>query len=335
MVPRFWFPSGQERALTLYPALPSGCLSKLFPASVCFTLMLLNFSFTRDVPIVNVHSHNDFSRDVPLYNAIQNGCTGVEADIHLDGDKLLIAHITVAPSDKQTLDDLYVTPLVAILDAQNNHTMFGETEVNYTAFNGDTYLAPRGVFDTAPNQTLILMLDHNTDGIATFNLALQKIEPLRSRGYLTSYNTSSGVFKMGPVTVVASGEAELSYINDNVVRDIFLDAPLHKLVADGHKYNFTNSYYASADFFVAVGAALPTGFLSSQRSLTQKQINTARDLGLLSRYYGVAIDTLIPYETNIWNSLVGWGIGMLNVDDLQVATKWNWRWCDIMGLVLC
>lgn len=29
------------------------------------------------------------------------------------------------------------------------------------------------------------------------------------------------------------------------------------------------------------------------------------------------------------------GVGMLNVDDLVSATRWNWDWCVVAGLVLC
>jgi hypothetical protein len=29
------------------------------------------------------------------------------------------------------------------------------------------------------------------------------------------------------------------------------------------------------------------------------------------------------------------GVGMLNVDDLVSATRWNWGWCVVAGIALC
>lgn len=29
------------------------------------------------------------------------------------------------------------------------------------------------------------------------------------------------------------------------------------------------------------------------------------------------------------------GIGVLNVDDVVSAGRWNWNWCVVAGLVLC
>ncbi|KAL8947372.1 MAG: hypothetical protein Q9222_006338 [Ikaeria aurantiellina] len=43
--------------------------------------------FSRDITPIPCHSHNDYWRRVPLYDALAAGCTGVEADVWLD-DKL-------------------------------------------------------------------------------------------------------------------------------------------------------------------------------------------------------------------------------------------------------
>lgn len=73
---------------------------------------------TRDVRPIPCHSHNDYWRRVPLFDAIHWGCTGVEADVWLfDGnDELLVGHSSTSLSPARTLRSLYVDPLVELLD---------------------------------------------------------------------------------------------------------------------------------------------------------------------------------------------------------------------------
>lgn len=42
--------------------------------------------FSRDIEPIPCHSHNDYLREVPLYQAIEASCTSVEADIWLHQD---------------------------------------------------------------------------------------------------------------------------------------------------------------------------------------------------------------------------------------------------------
>ena len=51
---------------------------------------------TRDVTPVQCHSHNDYWRRVPLYDALRWGCTGVEADVWLFDEELYVGHNTNA-----------------------------------------------------------------------------------------------------------------------------------------------------------------------------------------------------------------------------------------------
>jgi hypothetical protein len=73
---------------------------------------------TRDVLPIPCHSHNDYWRRVPLFDAIHWGCTGVEADVWLfnDQDELLVGHSSSSLSPTRTLRSLYVDPLVDLLD---------------------------------------------------------------------------------------------------------------------------------------------------------------------------------------------------------------------------
>ena len=45
---------------------------------------------TRDVVPIPCHSHNDYWRRVPVFDAIHWGCTGIEADVWLFDDELYV-----------------------------------------------------------------------------------------------------------------------------------------------------------------------------------------------------------------------------------------------------
>ncbi|KAI4243138.1 MAG: hypothetical protein LQ352_007098, partial [Teloschistes flavicans] len=62
--------------------------------------------FTHDVTPIPCHSHNDYWRRVPLYDALAAGCTGVEADVWLDPTKpndLFVGHTQKSLTPVRTL----------------------------------------------------------------------------------------------------------------------------------------------------------------------------------------------------------------------------------------
>lgn len=103
---------------------------------------------TRDVLPVAVHSHNDYLRRNPFYDALFWGCTSIETDVwHFAGDdELYVGHNKRSLTESRTFRSLYVDPLVKLLDAMNKPAQLGNArEANATW---------RGVFDTVPSQTL-------------------------------------------------------------------------------------------------------------------------------------------------------------------------------------
>ncbi|KAJ5690552.1 RRNA biogenesis protein RRP5 [Penicillium macrosclerotiorum] len=295
---------------------------------------------SRDIVPANCHSHNDYWRRIPLFSALQAGCTGVEADVWLFDDELYVGHTTHALTKRRTLRSLYVDPLVQLLDLQNPITSFQRTVDR----------PPHGVFDTDPGQTLILLIDFKTDGATTWPVVVKHLAPLRERGYLTYFNGRDLI--PGPVTVVGTGNTPFDLVTANTsYRDIFFDAPLDKLIGDeglgrGHAsayklsqrstglgqglsgmpdtitantFNVTNSYYASRRWL-----PWPFHFTSHQMELIRTQIRVAHRHGLKVRYWSVP-SWPRSLRNHIWRILVQEGVDMLNVDDLVAATKGDWR----------
>lgn len=278
--------------------------------------------FLRDVIPVPCHSHNDYWRKVPLFSALHAGCTGVEADVWLfdDDEELYVGHDRAALTPYRTLQSLYVDPLVQILTQNNPQTPF---------YNGTHR---RGVFDTDPDQTLVLLIDLKTDGAKTLAQVQAQLEPLRAGNWLTYVEDE--VVHQRQITVVATGRTPFATLMRNSTRrDVFFDAPLNELYDDPDLpgteddgvpfvYNATNSFYASVNFRRAIGTAW-AGLSEKQLRLIRGQIKGAHKRGLKVRYWNTPAWP-VAIRNRIWHTLMAEGADYLNVDNLKAATRRRW-----------
>jgi hypothetical protein len=275
--------------------------------------------FLKSVLPIACHSHNDYWRQRPLFSALGTGCISVEADVWLVGDDLYVGHAEGELTEGRTLQNLYIDPLVLVLEHMNLHK------------SSDPSREINGVFYQNPAQTLVLLIDFKTADIWPY--VVEQLGPLRERGYLTYWDGQARIMK--PITVVVSGSAPFDLLTQNdTYRDIFYDAPLESLeIADDHdedrtpsspyKYNPSNSYYASASLFEAVGPLPGFFFTPPQMELLRDQISRARERGLISRYWG-APRWPRGFRDKIWDTLLRENVGILNVDDLRAARKGMW-----------
>ena len=261
---------------------------------------------------------------VPLYNAIEAGCIGVEADIWLfdNDEELYVGHDVASLSKNRTLRSLYVDPLVKLLEGQNPVTPF---------FDGNE--SRNGVFDTVPEQTLILLIDFKTDGEALWPHVVSALQPLRERKYL-SYRNGSQVIN-GPITVVGTGATPFHLVDSetsNPDHDIFFDAPLEEMYEAASISNATttadtftplNSYYASVAFSQAIGLVTGGQLTEHQLDLLRGQLRGAHRRGLKARYWDLPFWPL-GLRNAVWSVLVEEGVDLLNVDDLHGATQVDW-----------
>jgi hypothetical protein len=247
---------------------------------------------------------------------------------------------------------MYVDPLVAILERQNPST----------EFHPGTDKLAHGVFDTDPDQSLLLLIDFKTAGPATWHAVAKHLAPLRDRGYLTHFNGEELV--QGPVTVIGTGNTPFNLVTVNTTyRDIFFDAPLDKLVDEdpdqdtdiqlesrlfpradattestnlgqgqsgmpaiitANTFNSTNSFYASVSFQQAIGFPWPFHFTQNQMELIRRHVRVAHRQGLKVRYWALP-SWPRSLRNHIWRVLTQEGVDILNVDDLVDATKGDWN----------
>ncbi|KAL9110730.1 MAG: hypothetical protein Q9227_004722 [Pyrenula ochraceoflavens] len=253
-----------------------------------------------------IHSHNDYWRDLPFYTALSYGCVSVEADVWLYNETLYVGHEQSALTPARTFNSLYIEPILDTLHRENPTSHFVSSP------------AKNGVFDTASSQTLYLWVDVKTNGEQTWPSVVQALQPLRDGGYLTTYNSTSGVTP-GAVTVIGTGNTPLDQVQPLSSRDYFYDAPIPYLGSTFSNITADVSPIASTDFAPQFGTINGTSFNSTQLATLRSQIATAAAKGIKVRYWDTPAWP-ISTRNAIWETLVREGVGLLNADDLAAAS---------------
>lgn len=299
--------------------------------------------FTRDIRPIACHSHNDYWRHIPLLDAISVGCTSVEADIWISSGKvqtnntseLYVGHSTRSLTPDRTLRSLYLDPLLYVLNRLNDNVQGeGRSAQEIGEFVG--------IFNANPNTTLVLLLDfkHSSSETNIWTMVQEHLQPLRNKGYLTHWDEVENRRIIRPVTIVATGEASFDTVSSsktNQHKDIFFDAPLQSLQPGPRRapplYTQANSYYASVALPAAVGR-VRFSLSSGQLQTIVKQVDAAKEHGLLSRYWSTP-SWPVKARSTVWEQLIREGVGVLNVDELWTAGLRDWRLCWAVGWGIC
>ena len=255
-----------------------------------------------------MHSHNDYWRPIPFYSALSVGAISVEADVWLVNGTLHIGHEQSALTKYRTFDALYIQPILNVLHAQNPNSSFVSS-----------LPTKNGVYDTSSGQTLYLFIDIKTDGEQAWPAVVKALEPLRSAGYLTTYNGTGTT--AGPVTVVGTGNTPLDQVQKQSPRDIFYDAPLPLLNSTFSNITSSISKIASTAFSAQFGTSVRNGTLNStQTALLQNQIAVAHGKGIGVRYWDQP-NWPVSNRDALWRLLWASGVDLINVDDLEGAAN--------------
>ena len=77
-----------------------------------FLLLLPVYFLSAQPPLI--HAHNDYQKPEPLTNALRNKAFSIEADVHLSGNRLLVAHDKSELSTARSLDSFYLQPIIKL-----------------------------------------------------------------------------------------------------------------------------------------------------------------------------------------------------------------------------
>ncbi|QLL32517.1 hypothetical protein HG536_0D00390 [Torulaspora globosa] len=284
---------------------------------------------TSNVNPIPVHSHNDYWRSLPLFEAIANGASSVEADVWIvpdverAGEKALAVAHSRAYVDPvhRTLDSLYTTPLLRMLDQVN----CGEA--------GDA----NGVFFDSPETTLFLFIDFKSpDSGLIYQLLMEKyLKPLIDKGYLTHFDMQQGKLVWRQITVVLTGDfpndlgiidrdVGLGYLGDGK-RYVTLESSIvdqsstirNTSVMAASSFSQMLERCGSSEIKVVWRGRLARSEIQCLRSM----IKSTQEAGIRTRIWGLPNWPLRTVKT-LWSQVIeDLHSDVLNVDDLHLASR--------------
>src|ERR1700744_6312820 len=105
------------------------CSVKLLKTTLfVFLLFSLQYSRCQSLPLRQAFAHNDYFHTRPLFDALDNGYTNIEADIFLQGGNLIVAHVNPFFKSARTLENLYLKPLAGQIQKNGGSVFAGSNE---------------------------------------------------------------------------------------------------------------------------------------------------------------------------------------------------------------
>jgi len=240
----------------------------------------------QSTPLLNGFAHNDYCHKRPLYDALDNGFTNIEADIFLKNNKLIVAHVFPYFKGKRTLETLYFKPLAERI-AENN----GKVYSNY-------------------NKPVILMIDIKTNAGNTYEALKPLLEKYRS--ILTSLEDGKITYRA--VTVVLSGHKPYEQIGTEKDRLAFIDEDLRKVSRDTTMSNmFTMASCKYSRMLKWDGKGI---FPVAERNKLCAFVALAHRMGEKVRLWAS------PEKKVVWDELLHCGVDLINTDKLVTLRKY-------------
>ncbi len=233
-----------------------------------------------------VHAHNDYRHARPLLDALERGAASVEADVHLVGGALLVAHHRDSVAAGRTLERLYLDPLRARLARPGAPT---------------------------PAEPLVLLIDVKSAAGPTYAAVERALG--RYPDVVTRFEGGAVVAR--PVLAVLSGERAVEAVRAAPVRHVALDGRLADLYAAGPG--------PSPGLMPLVSEAWervtpwrgdrppPPGLADSLRRVVAR----AHAAGRRVRFWGTPARA--PARERVWRLLRDAGVDYLNADDLDAV----------------
>lgn len=226
------------------------------------------------------HSHNDYTRDQPLYDALNYGFMSIEVDVYLHQGRMVVTHDDKLLDEKPTLQDLYLKPLNSIIQ-KNGGTVFTEDDTQ-----------------------LVLMIDLKSDKVSTYH-ALEEI----FKSYTNMIEWYSKGHKIhGPVQVLLSGGPPIDLIEKESNRYFYVDGSVEQWSMNYPVSLMPRASTNYRSYFKWYGK----GEMPPEEEQKLKElVNKAHESGRKIRFWGC------PNKEAVWQKLLVEGCDWINVDDLK------------------
>jgi hypothetical protein len=245
------------------------------------TFFIPNLLFAQEfIVLPNGHSHNDYTRDRPLFDALDYGFTSIEVDVYWHNDRMVVTHDDKGLDEKPTIQELYLDPLRKLIRQNNGQ-----------------------VFKNDPTQ-LVLMVDLKSDKKPTY-FGLKKI----FGSYLDIIEWYRGdQLVPGSVKVVLSGQPPVDIIQNEHERYFSVDGSIDQWGKDYPSGLMPRASVSYQTYFHWTGdGEMPEGELAKLRELVQLAHSRTRKV----RFWAC------PNNVAVWKTLMDEGVDWINVDDLK------------------
>lgn len=249
-------------------------------------LFLSQAALAQVAPLRHGHAHNDYAHTRPLFDALENGFTSIEADVFLHQNELKISHLGLALNQAKTLEELYLKPLYKIV-YQNDGQVYKNN-----------------------NTPVILMIDFKT-GAGTYAVLkniLKKYEDI-----LTVYKGDSVIYQRA-VNILISGNAPYAELQQEDTAFITIDGNLSKMNDTINRKLITRYSSSWSKYFTWKGRGeIP----ATQKAVLINFVTQAHSLKKEIRFYH------IPDKEKVWQTLMEAGVDWINTDKLAAYRKFT------------
>ncbi len=237
------------------------------------------FAVTAQVTPLPGHSHNDYLRTRPLYQALELGYRSIEVDVYLHKGQLRVSHDPFGLDGKPTLQSLYFEPLLKIARIEP---------------------AKYGLDSLKP---LILMIDFKGDGEKTY----QALKPILEQ-YKEILDIAGTHGKKGYVHILISGDKPYASVSKEQTRLVSLD----------YKFDFCREHPADT-FITRASDNYKSYFTWNgkgempwkEQIMLEELVNLAHGEGRQLRFWNV------PETPELWTLFLDAGVDWIHVDNIQ------------------
>ena len=245
-------------------------------------LILVNsyFLMAQDCCFKNAHSHNDYKQKHPLSDALKNKFNSIEVDVFLINNQLIVSHVHPLFKTQNTLENLYLNPLL------------------------DTCLKNNGHVYKNCEESIILLIDIKSAADKTYLELKKTFEKYKS--ILSKYE--NGKVSNGAVTIILSGNKPYEALQKDSLRYAFIDQSLLSL---DKSFNNSVCKMASTKYSNILSwkgkGEIPKGEKEKLISL----VNQAHLQGKQVRLWAS------PENKNVWKELLNCGVDLITTDKLE------------------
>lgn len=226
-------------------------------------------------------AHNDYCHKHPLFDALENGYTNMEADIFLKNDSnLIVAHIFPYFKHNRTLENLYLKPLFERVQKNN-----GLVYANY-------------------HHPVTLMIDIKSNSDNTYKVLMPLLQKYKTM--LTGYENGKIVYRA--VTVVLSGHKPYGMIEGENNRYAFIDEDLRRVGRDSVYNNVFSMASCKYSRLLKWGGRGDIPLAEKEKLCTFVYMAHLR--GTRVRLWAS------PERKAVWDELLKCGVDLINTDQL-------------------